>query len=88
MEEMDAASVRKQYYMITQDDCDALRDIQAMILAMMPDFSGDGDIGEGGAPAGPPCGDIQRCLADVSVKIGRVLDSVCWKNIQRPRGGA
>jgi hypothetical protein len=85
MEENDKSRLRTQYYLVTQKDCDALRDIQLMIVAMMPPPAYEQDDEHHRTPLAPGHTDTRQLLADIRAKIGRVLDSICLHNIQRAR---
>jgi hypothetical protein len=83
MKEKKPARPRKQYYLVTEADCNALRDIQLMIVAMTPlpyaEEKGETDH----TTHAPGETDPKQLLAEVRIKIGRVLDSICLHNIQR-----
>jgi hypothetical protein len=84
MEGLNETPARKERYILEQEDCDALRDIQAMIVALTP-TAGDEDLDHDSPPEPRDRIDTAQCLAEISIKIGRLLDNVCWKNVHHAR---
>jgi hypothetical protein len=85
MEDTGETLSSKRLYLLTQEDCDELRNIHTMMIVMRQVSAGHEDGDKDLVRPKPARSEISRFLAEASAKVGRVLDRARAEGGKFPR---